>query len=97
MIKGVWRNNTVSINGKRLLLEDSLKLRNHAPTGFSWGYMGSGPSQLALSILIELTDRDTALTHYQDFKHEVIVPLPQADFQLEEAEVFNWLRKKQPV
>ena len=35
-----------------LNVEESLKLRNHSPDGFSWGYNGSGPSQLALAILL---------------------------------------------
>jgi hypothetical protein len=26
---------------------------NHSPTGFSWGYAGSGPAQLALAILAD--------------------------------------------
>jgi hypothetical protein len=28
-------------------------LVNHSPTGFSWGYAGSGPAQLALAILAD--------------------------------------------
>ena len=28
-----------------------LDLFNHSPTGFEWGYAGSGPVQLALAIL----------------------------------------------
>src|SRR5205823_6333568 len=27
-------------------------LRNHSPTGFEWGYAGSGPAQLSLALLI---------------------------------------------
>lgn len=30
-----------------------LNVRNHSPDGFNWGYGGSGPSQLALAILID--------------------------------------------
>ncbi len=32
---------------------ESLKVENHSPDGFSWGYKGSGPAQLALAILLE--------------------------------------------
>ena len=32
-------------------LHKRLDLANHSPTGFSWGYGGSGPAQLALAIL----------------------------------------------
>ena len=51
----------------------SLKLRNHSPTGFEWGYQGSGPAQLALAILLDYTgDADLAQRHYQLFKCEVL-------------------------
>ena len=53
--------------------EPSLRLANHSPTGFSWGYEGSGPAQLALAILYDFTgDADYALANYQDFKREQI-------------------------
>ncbi len=38
---------------KRYLLPKMLELRNHSPTGFNWGYAGSGPCQLALAILAD--------------------------------------------
>lgn len=39
-------------NGKPTVLHPgpSLLLANHSPTGFEWGYLGSGPSQLSLAI-----------------------------------------------
>jgi hypothetical protein len=44
-------------------------VRNHSPTGFGWGYGGSGPAQLALALLIEATgDQDLAVRYHQDFK-----------------------------
>lgn len=55
-----------------------LDLRNHSPTGFSWGYNGSGPAQLALALLTHATgDPNTALEYYQQFKDRVIARLPQ--------------------
>ena len=38
-------------NGVWTPLDPRYDLRNHSPTGFAWGYGGSGPSQLALAIL----------------------------------------------
>lgn len=35
----------------------SQKLWNHSPTGFEWGYGGSGPAQLALAILLDALGR----------------------------------------
>jgi hypothetical protein len=34
-------------------LDPRCDLRNHSPTGFAWGYNGSGPSQLALALLCD--------------------------------------------
>jgi hypothetical protein len=52
-------------------------LYNHSPTGFAWGYGGSGPAQLALAILADYLEDDAkALRLYQAFKWEVITRLP---------------------
>ena len=49
--------------GKTLDLAASLKIVNHSPTGFCWGYAGSGPAQLSLAILLDHLngDRERAL------------------------------------
>ena len=39
----------VTVDGKPL--GPRLDLFNHSPTGFEWGYFGSGPAQLALAIV----------------------------------------------
>src|SRR5208282_6015903 len=50
-----------------------LELRNHSPTGFAWGYGGSGPAQLALAILMDATgEQALALRHYQEFKFQFV-------------------------
>jgi Family of unknown function (DUF6166) len=38
---------SVTVDGRRL--NPRLDLWNHSPTGFEWGYGGSGPAQLALA------------------------------------------------
>jgi hypothetical protein len=79
-----------SRTGKTLDLEASLKIVNHSPTGFCWGYAGSGPAQLALAILLDHFngDRARALSLYQDFKFKVIARLPMDDnFVLTNAQV----------
>jgi hypothetical protein len=49
---------------------------NHSPTGFEWGYGGSGPAQLALAILADaLDDDERADLLHQEFKWRVIAPL----------------------
>ena len=61
---------------ERLTPEQSLELANHSPSGFAWGYEGSGPAQLALALLLDYTDdEEVALTHYTEFKDEVVSQL----------------------
>ncbi len=82
--------------GKTLDLEASLKVVNHSPTGFCWGYGGSGPAQLALAILLDHFngDRERALALYMDFKWEVISKLPMdSDFVLTDKQVENAISK----
>ena len=51
-----------------------LDLHPLSPTGFDWGYPGSGPSQLALAILADHwpSDENRALRSYRLFMRHVI-------------------------
>ena len=75
----------VTVNGKPL--PPRLDLRNHSPTGFEWGYGGSGPAQLALAILCDHVGDDRALNIYQEFKRRVIACLPSAEWTLTTEEI----------
>ena len=56
--------------------ERSQRVKNHSPDGFNWGYGGSGPAQLALAILLEVTsDPEIALRYYHDFEQQVIAAI----------------------
>jgi hypothetical protein len=69
----------------------SLRLRNHSPTGFEWGYGGSGPAQTALAILLDhCGDEKLALTFYQDFKADAVARMP-GEWELTQQEVALWL------
>lgn len=65
-------------------LDLRLDLANHSPTGFCWGYQGSGPAQAALAILADYLGDDTrALWLYQSFKSAVIARFDMdKDFEL---------------
>ena len=64
-------------------LDPRLDLRNHSPTGFEWGYGGSGPAQLALAILADFySDDQLALGHYQNFKFKVIGRIQDDEWML---------------
>jgi hypothetical protein len=55
------------------MLDPGLKWVNHSPTGFNWGYLGSGPAQLAFAILLDhFGAPGQALLFYQEFKEHVI-------------------------
>jgi hypothetical protein len=57
-----------------------LDLFNHSPTGFSWGYGGSGPGQLALALLADaLGDDDLAVRLHQAFKFRVVACWPEGE------------------
>ena len=54
------------------------QLHNHSPSGFEWGYGGSGPAQLALAMLLDFTgNEEVALNNYQAFKSQFIASLSQ--------------------
>lgn len=65
-----------------------LDLDNHSPTGFEWGYAGSGPAQLALALLADALDDDTeAARLHQAYKWRVVCGLPRPGFTLTSDEV----------
>jgi hypothetical protein len=75
--EGVRRFYAVDVTVDGRPLNPRLDLYNHSPTGFEWGYCGSGPAQLALAILADhLGDDRQALNVYQRFKWAVVVELP---------------------
>jgi hypothetical protein len=63
-------------------------LWNQSPTGFDWGYAGSGPAQLALALLADcLGDDEEAIGWQRDFTSVVIVCLPRSGWALTEQEI----------
>ena len=62
------------VNGSPLPLR--LDLWNHSPTGFEFGYGGSGPAQLALAILADCCGDELAVKYHQAFKWAVIARVP---------------------
>lgn len=81
--------------GAALALAPRLDLRNHSPTGFAWGYSGSGPAQLSLAILCHaLASDERALELYQAFKDAIIRPLDrQRAWRLTTHDVLEWVSK----
>lgn len=95
MIKGNWQTKEVQIGDRYLDLHSSLKIINHSPTGFNWGYGGAGPAQLALALLMEFMPnrQEVAQNNYHKFKLDVISTLPQEDFEMKEDVVLDWINE----
>lgn len=65
----------------------------HSPTGFCWGYGGSGPSDLAKSILWDYLGKEPSSPLYQDFKWEFVATWG-AEWKITSAEIKKWIIKK---
>lgn len=78
----------------------------HSPTGFGWGYGGSGPADLALSILCDVLGerpsekqiyhgRFKAYPHHQDFKREFVAKWEfGGGFEIDSDTIIDWLHKR---
>jgi hypothetical protein len=91
VIRGKWETRQVWMEARELSAERSQAIVNHSPTGFSWGFGGSGPAQLALALLLELTTKEMAMLWYQDVKWHIITKLPQADFTLDSQDMIAFI------
>jgi len=76
---------SLSVDGKKLSLHQSLAVINHSPTGFNAGYGGSGPAQSALAVLLAITNKEEAEKYYQKFKWGYIAKTEyfHGDFEFE--------------
>jgi len=74
-------------------------LFDHSPTGFEYGYGGSGPAQLALALLADASGNPTlAIEHHQRFKWQVIASLDgdRLVHEMTDGEILEWLRTVSP-
>lgn len=67
-------------------------LRNHSPDGFEWGYRGSGPTQLALALLLHATgDEELSLRLYQRFRDAATSKLKNDTWMLSKSKILHWV------
>ena len=71
-------------------LDSRYDLLSASPSGFEWGYGGSGPAQLAVAILADAYDGELAVSHYQQFKREVVADLPKEGWSLTKTDLNEW-------
>jgi len=69
----------------------------HSPEGFSWGYSGSGPADLAYAILQRELVEDVPSDVYLLFRDEVVSRLPVDGFQLPAPAVWDWIRENRSL
>jgi hypothetical protein len=92
-ITGDITTKKIKVNGKILSPEHSLKVINHSPDGFNWGYEGSGPAQLALALLLLRTDESEAVRLHQSFKTEHVTKFRKDKNFTYIYSVEKWLKK----
>lgn len=99
-MKGRWYAGRRTLGGAKVLrvahgmqtpLRGCQEIWNHSPTGFEWGYGGSGPAQLALALLMDaLADQDRAIELHQAYKWEVVAKLPAEGWEITQEEITAW-------
>ena len=71
-----------------------LDVFNRSPSGFEWGYLGSGPAQLALAILCDyLGEPQLAVRFYLEFKADIVARWKDDEWALTEQELAEWFDK----
>lgn len=79
-------------NGDARELDPRFKHCNNSPTGFEFGYGGSGPAQLAFAILADVMHVEVAHALKQKFKSAVIGALPRNEpWQITEEQVVDFV------
>jgi hypothetical protein len=72
----------------------SQQLRTHSPVGFEFGYIGRGPAQLALAILLDATGSERiALRWYNEFKFEFIANIENDGGMILGEDIAQWIEQ----
>ena len=67
-------------------------LLNHSPGGLAWGYPGSGPAQLAMALLADLTgDGEYAVRHHQRLKRDVTARILHDQWTIHGEDLTGWV------
>lgn len=75
-------------------LNDGYRYVKYSPTGFEWGYTGSGPAQLAFAILLHHYGAPgPALLFAQDFKEREIAMLNSDRWEMTSEQVEQALER----
>jgi hypothetical protein len=78
--------------GSTTPLDPRHDLQIYGPSGFEWGYGGSGPAQLALALLADATGRDDLAESLSPAFHwDRIAGLASAGWTLTRFAVLEWV------
>ena len=69
----------------------------HSPGGFSWGYSGSGPAELAMCILWDFLGHEPHPMLYQKFKEDFVAKWQHADWSLSGDEIELWRDRNKDI
>jgi hypothetical protein len=92
--------------GEISILSPYTEVWNHSPTGFEWGYAGSGPAQLALAILCDVCATDSRCARgweetprrlHQRFKRQFVVHFEKVGFELLRGDVRRWITEQDRI
>lgn len=75
----------------------NLPKRFRGSYGFNCGYLGSGPTDFALSLLLHFSNQDLEFTHkyYHDLLEDLVQHLPlDQDIVISANELLDWVSKK---
>ena len=62
----------------------------HSPTGMNWGYGGSGPADLACSLLWDVLGEEPSTGMYQDFKWAFVAGWKET-WEISKKEILDWI------
>lgn len=78
----------VTVDGEPL--DCRYDLLSASPSGFEFGYGGSGPAQLAIALLAHAYSDEFACEYDQCFKREVVSELPEDGWTLTKGDLDEW-------
>lgn len=84
-------------------LHNRMDVFRHSPDGYSWGYGGSGPHQLAGNLLMHMLGGNKAAAeiarqYYHQFVNDFLCKVDMAEpIEIREEDVRQWLAKQAEV
>jgi hypothetical protein len=68
----------------------------HSPSGFNWGYLGSGPGDLARSILWDYLGNEPPRNMYMDFKERFVSGWGN-EWEISSQEIQDWMKARNNI